>query len=94
MIAVFSAAFSSHALAADLVQPLEFWFGAVPAGPNTKKCDGLYDLPCLVPYQTAPYRYPAVNDEPLGYRYGLNLGDYGPLRVKFTGTKLKLRWLF
>lgn len=94
MIAVFSAAFSNHALAADVVQPLAFQPGTVPDSPNTRKCNGLYDLSCLVPYQTAPYRYPAANDELLGYRNGLNLGNYGPLRVKFTGTKLKLKWLF
>ena len=94
MIAVFSAMFSSHALAADLIQPLDPWFGALPATSNTKKCDRPYDSPCVVSHQAVPYGNTMANNEPLDYRYGLTLGAYGPLRVKFTGTKLKLRWLF
>jgi hypothetical protein len=94
MPAVFSAMFSSHALAADLSQALDPWIGAMPVSPITNKCVHPYNLPCVVPYQASPYHYPTANNEPEDYRYGLNLGDYGPVRVKFTGTKLKLRWLF
>lgn len=86
--------FSSPAQAADSDQALGLWTGAVTFTPRFMMCIGSLSPTCTDPIQVYSRPNPVAKNEPHEFRYGMDLGDYGPLRVKFTGTKIKLRWVF
>ena len=44
----------------------------------------------LLPLERRGYEH----DGPTGYATGLELGEYGPLRLKFTGKRIKFRFAF